>query len=421
MQRLSLFGSLALMLSALSPFSVAQEKAPASEPVGVTRQSAIEEGVQLLLAFQERYKVDSPVGRLADDKLAEWQKSEVERLEKMREPGKRPAQEWPYEGVYRVAPDGRIPSGYRVGGTSIVCEALIRAPGYKENEARRAAVERSLAFVLGRIKSDKTLAAGPKRGYDVRGWAHAYSLNLMLLMKKEGLIPKDQAEAVEEAIPHLIHCLEVNSLGNGGWNYASDGDDACSPFMTGPTLLFLYEAKAQGYAVPTDLVEKALTALEKGRSKKTGAYGYAGPRREKMAASSGRAAVAELALLHAGRSDDARLRTAVLGFFDNWDELFVRKSQQGTHEGPYSIAPYYFFYAHTYAALAIESLPEKERPEFRDRMEQLLWKTRQSSGAWNDRIFPRTESYCTAMSLMALMAPDLPKPTGWTSEETPSK
>ncbi|MDF1838063.1 MAG: hypothetical protein P1V35_09360, partial [Planctomycetota bacterium] len=302
-----------------------------------------------------------------------------------------------------------------------VCEALIHAPGYDSDPERKAAVERGLTFVLGRIKTDSTLAAGPKEGYDVRGWAHAYGMNLMLLMRKKGLVPKKQVEKVDEAINHLIHCLQVNALGKGGWNYASDRPNHCSPFMTGPTLLFLFEAKAQGFDVPTDLVEDALTALEKGRAKKTGSYGYAGARKEPMAASSGRAAIAELALLRAGRSDTDRLRTAVLGFFDNWEHLFTRKSQQGTHEGPYSIAPYYFFYAHAYAALAIESLPEKERADFRGQLEGLLWKTRQSNGAWNDRIFPRTESYCTAMSLLALMAPDLPQPTGWTSEKPTSK
>ncbi|MFT5198535.1 MAG: hypothetical protein ACI87O_001192 [Planctomycetota bacterium] len=428
MRKLSTLWLSALVLTAPLSFSFGQDaakpKASEDKPLEdstITRKAAIEEGVQLLLSYQERYQSDRPVGSLPDDELKDWQEKEVKRLMKVRKASKRPAQEWPYEGVYRVRPNGAIPSGYRVGGTAIVCEALIKAPGYKQDKTRQAAVERGLNFVLGRIKSDKTLSPGPKEGYDVRGWAHAYGMNLMLLMRKEGLVPKKQSKKVDESIKHLIHCLQVNALGDGGWNYASDRANACSPFMTGPTLLFLFEAKAQGFEIPTDLIEKALTALEKGRSTKTGAYGYAGPRREKMAASSGRAAIAELALLRAGRSDTDRLRTAVLGFFDNWEHLFDRKSKQGTHEGPYSIAPYYFFYAHNYAALAIESLPEKERPDFRVQLEQLLWRTRQANGAWNDRIFPRTESYCTAMSLLALMAPDLPQPTGWTSEKPTSK
>lgn len=40
--------------------------------------------------------------------------------------------EWPYEGVYRVR--GEIPVGYRVGGTGIVGECLVRMPGYAGDE-----------------------------------------------------------------------------------------------------------------------------------------------------------------------------------------------------------------------------------------------------------------------------------------------
>ncbi|MCA9000570.1 MAG: hypothetical protein KDB61_01510, partial [Planctomycetes bacterium] len=316
-----LFTGLVLAVALSLPHAWGQETAESTSQ-GEQSKTAIEEGVRLLLSYQERYRMDRPVGRIPDDQLKEWQAKESARLEKARKPGKRPAQEWPYEGVYRVGM-GSIPSGYRVGGTAIVCEALVRAPGYRGDTERVAAVDRGLAFILGRLESDESLAPGPKQGYDVRGWAHAYGLNLLLILRKENLVPKDQAEAVEKMIPHLIHCLEVNALENGGWNYAGDGPNQCSPFMTGPTLLFLYEARAQGFEVPEELVSKALNALEKGRDSKTGAYGYAGPRREKMAASSGRAAVAELALLRAGKSDPDRLRMAVMGFFDNWDELFA--------------------------------------------------------------------------------------------------
>src|SRR5262245_34080902 len=53
--------------------------------------------------------------------------------------------EWPYEGVYRVR--GNIPDGYRVGGTAICVMALVEAPGYAEDEARKSAVARGVAFI----------------------------------------------------------------------------------------------------------------------------------------------------------------------------------------------------------------------------------------------------------------------------------
>ena len=125
-----------------------------------------------------------------------------------------------------------------------------------------------------------------------------------------------------------------------------------------------------------------------------------------MPGSSARSSVAELALYKAGRSDVDELRRAVDGFFVGWDDLLVRKSQQGTHVGPYGIAPYYFFFGHTFAAHAIEELPEKERAARRDELAEVLWRTREENGSWNDRIFPRTASYSTAMAMMALGAKD---------------
>jgi hypothetical protein len=77
------------------------------------------------------------------------------------------------------------------------------------------------------------------------------------------------------------------------------------------------------------------------------------------------------------------------------------------------IAPYYFFYAHRYAAQAIELLPEAEREGYRAKLLALLWKVREEDGGWNDRVFPRSECFGTAMSMMALLAPRMPAPAGW--------
>jgi len=81
---------------------------------------------------------------------------------------------------------------------------------------------------------------------------------------------------------------------------------------------------------------------------------------------------------------------------------------------PYGVAPYYFFYAHGYAAQAIEFLPEAERASYRERFLERLFQVQEASGGWNDRIFPRSENYGTAMGLIALLAPTLDRPTGWT-------
>ncbi len=392
---------------ALSPLTAQEDQG------GPTVDAAVKRGVELLIEFQEKYVRDSGVGRLPDDQLEAWQDKQRKRLAKVRK-SKKPAQEWPYEGVYRTG--GIIPPGYRVGGTAIVCNALVMAPGYDEDDTRKSAVARASDFMLEELTENERLEAGPKSGYDVRGWAHTYALDFFLLALRRGAVEKKLQKEMREMIPHLIDCIATNEVkAGGGWNYAGN---STSPFMTGSTLLALYQARSQGFEVDKDMVDRALDGLENARTKE-GAYVYSGKNggrrrnRTKMPGACARAAIAELCLLRGGRSDAKKLRVAVDAFFEHWGELLKRKSQQGTHVGEYGIAPYYFFYGHTYAALAIEALPEEDRESLRDQMQHTLWKTREEDGGWNDRIFPRSKSYSTAMALLALMAPRMDPVPEW--------
>ena len=108
------------------------------------------------------------------------------------------------------------------------------------------------------------------------------------------------------------------------------------------------------------------------------------------------------------------MRRSLENFFEHWEWLEKRRKGTGTHVPPYQIAPYYFFYAHGYAGLAIEFLPEGEREGFRKQLLARLFQVQEPSGGWNDRIFPRSENYGTAMGLIALLAPQLKRPAGWT-------
>lgn len=378
-------------------------------------EAAVQRACDILLGNQEAYRPDRGIGRLPDDKLKEWQEKEKERLADLRKKVQGEGQEWPYEGVYRVGPDGRIPPGYRVGGTAIVCYTLLEAPDF--NEERRDAIDRGVDFMLRMIHEDPGMASKKQTNYDVRGWGWAYAMKFFLRGLEKEFFEGERLARVKTTIPHLIACLKEGQVPGGGWNYAGR---RVSPFMTGSTLIALFQAKEMGFEVDDAMVASALDALEKGRDENR-AFAYSGVVRSKtepMEGASARSAVAELCLYRAGRSDVDSLRTAVKGFFneDNWEQLLVRKSQQGTHVRPYGVAPYYFFYGHTYAALAAEHLPKKERAEYREMMRDLLWRTLEPHGGWNDRIFPRTESFSTAMSVLSLIAPDLPKVPKWSAD-----
>jgi hypothetical protein len=316
--------------------------------------------------------------------------------------------QWPYEGVYRV--EREIPIGYRVGGTAIVAGTLLHAA--PQDREARAAVRRGLEYVLKGLKAPG-MEASTKDAYDVRVWGHAGALEF-LCQVRAARAAGDQAAAVDEAVAGLVKTLLTEELPGGGWNYASRR--APAGFVTAPVVQALLWARAQGEKVPEEVFERARRVLEAGRAP-DGAFAYSGasggrPTSDKLAGSSARSAVCEttLLLLGGGARD---VQAALDAFHANWDELAKRRKQQGTHEGPFRIAPYYFYYGHRYAAQAIEVLPPEARARERERLADVLLKTRDADGTWNDRVFVRSRNYGTAMATLVLLGDKAPLPPRW--------
>jgi hypothetical protein len=294
--------------------------------------------------------------------------------------------------VYRVPGKGgaMIPIGYRVGGTAIAALALIRAPGYAADSARGDAVRSATRFITSSIEHP-LMSHEVEATYDVRGWGYTYGLLFLVAQRKSGHDPPELKGAIDAAIRFFIDGIEATAVPEtGGWNYARrrgfDAPGPQAPFMTAPTLIALFEAAAGA-------------CVKDPRSAVPGA--------------SGRMVVTEVALALAGRSDAMRLRSAVDAFIAHWDRLEERRAKTGTHEGPFGVAPYYFYFAHLYAAQAVELLPEDDRPEYRSRIRALVFRTRADGGAWNDRVFERSASYGTSMALLTLLAPEAPAPARW--------
>ncbi len=320
--------------------------------------------------------------------------------------------EWPYEGVYRV--QGQIPIAYRIGGTAIVINTLIHAPGYATDTARQAAVERGIRFICAAGQHPLMSPTDYDAGYDVRGWGYTYGLDTLLRAKKASAIPESVKAQAEATILWSIKAIQSTQIPQvGGWNYARPtGRDKVanpSPFMTAPTLQALMLAKEMGYAVDDATISRGLDALDAARGS-TGSYVYSGavnkdrkPEGDAVPAACARMAACEATLQMAGRGDMGRLRASVDAFIVHWEWLNKRRAQNGTHIPPYNIAPYYFMYGHRYAAQAVELLPKQERAEYRRRINELLMSVKSENGSWNDRVFPRSASFGTAFALQAIM------------------
>ena len=338
----------------------------------------------------------------------------VTRIEAMQSkgPGGDVVAEWPYEGVYRVG--GDIPYAYRVGGTSITGLALLEAPGLAQSPERNAALIRAVEFVV-QSPDEPLMSFDPavyRGGYDVRNWGHCYGLRVLLRAKSTLKLSPELTLKVDRAMQFFLEALKKTEIPTvGGWQYARksgiENVSDMSPFMTAPCLEALLEAKAAGLEISPELLERTCAALElcRGASGYV-AYGTAKPIRDQeqqIPGAMGRMCATEVALAKAGKQDNARLRFAVEAFFKHWEELEKRRKKQGTHLAPYGVAPYYFYYAHLYAAEAIALLPAAEQPELAERFLATLLKSRDTDGTWNDRVFPRSAAYSSAMSVLALL------------------
>ncbi|OUU20064.1 MAG: hypothetical protein CBC13_11270 [Planctomycetia bacterium TMED53] len=334
-----------------------------------------------------------------------------------------PIGEWPYEGVYRER--GQIPPGYRVGGTAIVLRSLIESlptkrVNFKEKDPLGNVLLRGLNFLLKESLQSPAMGVGFNRGYDVRDWGHIECLETLLRLEQLNMVPKDRLAAVQQKIRQLIDTLIQNEIPGGGWNYSRSRrrnvQSPASPFMTGPAVMALLRAKEMGYPFDGNVVIRALKTIENARIE-SGAIQYStqpdrvsGEGFEALEGACARMAVSELALFQVGMNDIEKVRFALKAFFDHWKWLERRRAGTGTHNPPYYIAPYYFFYAHLHTARAIKVLPKEEQKQARIRLLELLWQVRDKPGTWNDRVFPRSAAYGTAMTLLALNSPKTPLP-----------
>lgn len=321
--------------------------------------------------------------------------------------------EWPYEGVYRER--GKIPLGYRVGGTAICAWAMLESSAALHTEESAAALERATRFILAGL-DQPPMQAGFKSTYDVRDWGMIYALNFFLRFEALGAVPKDHQQAVKERIVWLVSTLQENAIPKtGGWNYSrrsgAGNPAASSPFMTAPAILALWQAQSQGYAIDNSVVELGLKSLVAAQVD-SGVYSYTSQGGlGKIPGTIGRSPAVEVVLGLAGLSEPEHLRLAVDHFLEHWGELEKRRQKNGTHEGDFGIAPYYFYYAHYYAALAIEMLPEKQRAPLRAKYRERLFASMDlETMTFNDRVFPRSSHFGTAMSLLSLMQPNMPRP-----------
>lgn len=320
---------------------------------------------------------------------------------------------WSYEALHRDEDEEEgLPLGFQVGGTSIVAEALLFAA--PDDKDAQTAVQKALAFVLKRLEHPK-MAPLTEEAYDVRIWGHTFALDFLCQIRARKAAGKYEAK-VRKWIPRLVKTLIKEEIPGGGWSYADHTRSAT--FVTAPVTQSLLLARSQDEKVPDELLTRCRKVLEKARME-DGAFVYHGSADDEeiksrpgstLGGSSSRGLVCETTLVLLGGSSIDRVRFALKNFFDHADDLEDRRQKSGTHEGPYNIAPYYFYYGHRYAAQAIQMLPEKERAKEYERLLKPILQTRDEDGTWNDRVFERARYVDTAFVILTLLGDKTPLP-----------
>lgn len=313
---------------------------------------------------------------------------------------------WPYEGVYRV--NRKIPVGYRIGGTAICCQALMYATN-AQNESANQAVSNGVGLILKELEHP-LMEPSQKDRYDVRVWGHIYALDLFCRLKQSTRFP-ELNQKTDPWIPKLTQSLLFEELETGGWNYANRR--AHAGFVTAPAVHALLWARQTGEKIPKVVWKRAGEAMLRSRND-NGAFSYSGDERTnrptKLPGSIARSANCEATLSLLGMSRQNAIKYALDAFHQHWDELEKRRKKTGTHKPPYGVAPYYFYYGHRYAAFAIQELPKENRAVEYERLFQVILRTRDPDGTWNDRVFDRSRAYGTAMTVLALLQDKVPQP-----------
>lgn len=315
---------------------------------------------------------------------------------------------WPYEGVYRV--NQKIPVGYRVGGTAICCQALMYATP-ADRQITSQAVADGVNLILREL-DHPLMAPSQADRYDVRVWGHIYALDLFCRIQQSDQFP-DLKNQTAPWIHKLTQVLLEEELKSGGWNYANRR--AHAGFVTAPAVQALLWARQCGETIPDSVWKRSAEAILRSRNDDA-AFAYSGnensDRPTKLPGSIARSANCEATLSLLGLERNNAIATALNAFHVHWDELEKRRKKSGTHKPPYGVAPYYFYYGHRYAAFAIQQLPKELRPAEFERLFQVILRTRDPDGTWNDRVFARSRAYGTAMTVLALLENEVPQPAG---------
>jgi len=293
--------------------------------------------------------------------------------------------------------------------------AFMSLAAVEETEPRRAALERSLEWLLA--------APIPGRGnhWDIDcSWSGLWGFNAMVAAAQDPRFAGERWKGrIAARAEDLYLLLEKNQEPLGGWGYyegpvVSRRPTWSTSFSTACVIPALVEAQGLGWPIDPKVTARALEYVRRCRLP-NGAYTYdlqpipwvGGESINQIKGSLGRMQVCNWARRRAGdkRLTDEELRSGLQAFFDEHRFLDAARLKPIPHEAWYANAAYFYFFGHYHAALAINELPAAEREAWHRKLRAELVKVQWADGSSLD--FPNLSCMQvagTSFSILALEA-----------------
>lgn len=320
------------------------------------------------------------------------------------------------KGLNIYAPVPGAHDGFKLAVAGLVVEALCEARDTLDEERQQRvdeALGRGAEWMLA--NHEKVRRSASDAIYNT--WGHAYGITGFTALHAWAEGDPDLQARLKAAAQFQSDQLKRYSFLSGGWGYYDFDHVAKIPgsspnsFTTATGLVSLHDAEAIGVTFPDKLAKKAIASVVRQRNPDfTYAYGeylMMSPRLgiNRPGGSLGRSQACNVALRMWGDDavNDNVLRAWLNRLFARNGWLGIGRKRPQPHESYFQVAGYFYYYGHYYAAMAIEMLPEEERPYFQDHLAHILLPLQEKDGTWWDYPFYNYhQQYGTAMSVYCL-------------------
>ncbi len=278
-----------------------------------------------------------------------------------------------------------LPDVY-VACTALCADALL---AWRDVDPVRidAAVKRAFDYV-----SDESHIATENR--QERVWAHGYRLLFYSHLLATKPAYADRVKAKLDEVAHLCESLQLKK-GIFAHEYPN-------PFASATALHALVTARKSGAKVTQQVIDSGAEALASTRGNDGAfSYGFPGKGDRDAAFAGGRGPICELALLMAGKSDQAALGHAIDVSFKEHAALEAPRKYDD-HSPPHRIGGFFFWYDMHARCLAIDALTDaaKKRQMFAKQL-AIVTSISEIDGRFIDS-HELGKPYGTAMGLMCL-------------------